>query len=729
MPAVPTIDSQVAGGIATTVIVASTLVLLSGNALAQHSEVASKTQTAVDDVSLVGLLELEVVAPTLTAQSASEAAAVIEVITAEQIQERGYHTVAEALGSLAGLDVTSDHYQYNLGVRGISGGKHGWSRVVKVMLDGQPVAFRPSGENFLGTELIPIGLVERIEVIRGPASALYGANAFLGVVNIVTRRAESLDGAAVAGGLESGPRVRSYYGEVLVGQQIGRLSFSGGVTAETRDTSGYRIVPLPGYTHPAQNEYSQGSVVPSGSAYGGLSYAVDRTSQLSLDLHLQKLDTLAEMMDWGPVNHRNRLSLVNSFARLSYEKEFSQTLRLFTSLAGAGGGPTKVDRLATGFTPAQHVERDVGYKGADLRVLLDYHWDEKNSALGGFDYTFDAETLQSFYTYSDSGTRVLNPPGGMANGVRRFTNFGAYLQTIAYPVSAAGGGWRGLGTTIGARYDNHNRYGEAWNGRAGVVYNIGTYYVKVLGGTSFRAPTATQLYSNSIGSGGTIGNPRLRPERARTVEFAFGGAMLPQLAVRTNAFYTRVEDRVEYREVELSSASTADFATNSTPIESFGGEGQVDLKLSRLQLFANYAYQNSSYEREDLLALERQVVSVATDLYPTHMAKGGATVRLPEIKLLLSAEARYTGARLGFLRNNAWIYATEYLNRRYELPAYTLCDISLSTLGIELWRGRETRVGTKVRNVFGERYTLPGYNRFDLPGFETSVSIWAQQEL
>jgi len=698
-------------------------------ARAEGTKPPASAATTVDDVSLVGLLELEVVAPTLTAQTTAEAAAVVDVVTAEQIQERGYQTVGEALGSLSGLDLINDHYQYNLGVRGMSGGKRGWSRIVKVMIDGQPVAFRPSGENFLGIELIPIGLVERIEVIRGPASALYGADAFLGVVNIVTRRVESLDGGSVTAGYEGGPRMRSPFGEVLVGKQFGQFSIYGGAAMETRDLFGYRIVPLPAQTHPAQNEYSRGRALPSGGTYWRLAYAFSETSRLSLDLHLQKLDRAAEMMDWGPVNHQNRLSLVNSFGRLAYDKELTPSLRLSTSLAVAAGGPANGDQLATGFGTVRSVERNVGYKGTDWRAFLDYHWDEKSSLLGGFDYTVDAQRLQSFYTENDLGHRVLNPPGGMPTGVRDFANFGAYLQTIAYPFYGTGGGWQGLGTTLGGRYDHHNIYGDAWNGRAGLVYNVGSYYLKILGGTSFRAPSATQLFTNSVGQGGPIGNPQLKPERAKTVEFAVGGALLPQLALRADVFYTRIEDRVEFREVDPNSASTADFATNSTPITSFGGEGQVDLKLSRVQFFANYAYQNSSYEKADLLALERRIVRVATDLYPTHMAKGGATLRLPEAKLLISAEIRHTGARLGFLRNNAWVYATEYLERRYELPAYTVCDLTISTLGIEFWRGRETRLVTKIRNLFDARYLVPGYNRFDIPGLEGSVSVWAQQEL
>ena len=72
-------------------------------------------------------------------------------------------------------------------MRGINGGARATGSVLKLMIDGMPVDYRPTTGNFFGEELIPLAVVERVEVIRGPASALYGANAFLGVVNVITR--------------------------------------------------------------------------------------------------------------------------------------------------------------------------------------------------------------------------------------------------------------------------------------------------------------------------------------------------------------------------------------------------------------------------------------------------------------------------------------------------------------------------------------------------------------
>ena len=74
----------------------------------------------------------------------------------------------------------------------MTGGLGAESGVIKVMIDGRSVAYRTTSGNWLGVELIPLESVAQIEIIRGPASALYGADAFLGVVNIITLKPDDV---------------------------------------------------------------------------------------------------------------------------------------------------------------------------------------------------------------------------------------------------------------------------------------------------------------------------------------------------------------------------------------------------------------------------------------------------------------------------------------------------------------------------------------------------------
>ena len=84
-------------------------------------------------------MNINIITASKRTETISEAPAIISVITSLQIRQRGYRTVAEALESLPGIDILNDHLQYNAGIRGINSGMRAWSRIVKVMIDNQPV--------------------------------------------------------------------------------------------------------------------------------------------------------------------------------------------------------------------------------------------------------------------------------------------------------------------------------------------------------------------------------------------------------------------------------------------------------------------------------------------------------------------------------------------------------------------------------------------------------------
>ena len=110
------------------------------------------------DLDLKTLLDppVDVWAATKTNQSKDEAPAVITTVTREQIAVWGYRSLAELLSNQLGFYVVDDHVSPNLAVRGISGGLYADSSIVKILIDGHPVAFQSSGGNGLGPELIPL---------------------------------------------------------------------------------------------------------------------------------------------------------------------------------------------------------------------------------------------------------------------------------------------------------------------------------------------------------------------------------------------------------------------------------------------------------------------------------------------------------------------------------------------------------------------------------------------
>ncbi|MEK7824747.1 MAG: TonB-dependent receptor, partial [Candidatus Eisenbacteria bacterium] len=133
-------------------------------------------------------------------QPLSETPSAVTVITAAEIRAHGYHTLGEALRWVRGVFVTYDRNYTYVGVRGLQ--RPGdYSNKVLITLDGHSLNGNVFGDGLFGSELgLDMETVERIEVVRGPGSALYGTNAVLAVVNVVTRRPSRENGVTVSGG-------------------------------------------------------------------------------------------------------------------------------------------------------------------------------------------------------------------------------------------------------------------------------------------------------------------------------------------------------------------------------------------------------------------------------------------------------------------------------------------------------------------------------------------------
>src|SRR5256885_14093936 len=160
-------------------------------AVAQEQDVPESIGDMVD-LNLQTLIEGVIISAAKTSQNADGSPVAVTLITADDMRAWGYRSVEEMLRHVVGFYVVDDHMVPNAAIRGISGGLRSESGLIKVMIDGHPVAFRSTAGNWLGPELIPLSVIDHVEIIRGPVSSLYGADAFLGVINVVTRSGDLL---------------------------------------------------------------------------------------------------------------------------------------------------------------------------------------------------------------------------------------------------------------------------------------------------------------------------------------------------------------------------------------------------------------------------------------------------------------------------------------------------------------------------------------------------------
>src|SRR5512139_1786462 len=128
-------------------------------------------------------------------QKVNQAPSSVSIVTSQEIKKNGYRTLADILRSVPGFYVTYDRNYSYIGVRGF--GRPGdYNTRVLLTIDGHRTNDNIYNQAMIGTEFIlDVDLIERVEIIRGPGSSLYGSNAFFGVVNIITKRGRDLKGA------------------------------------------------------------------------------------------------------------------------------------------------------------------------------------------------------------------------------------------------------------------------------------------------------------------------------------------------------------------------------------------------------------------------------------------------------------------------------------------------------------------------------------------------------
>ncbi len=156
--------------------------------------VAQEATKDLGEASLEELGNIQVYSASKHLQSARDAPSSVTVITADEIQKYGYRTLADILRSVRGFYITTDRLYSYVGVRGF--GRLGdWNSRILLLVDGHRVNNNVDGHGMLGTEFpVDVDLIERVEIIRGPSSSLYGTDAFFAVINVITRKPPQLKG-------------------------------------------------------------------------------------------------------------------------------------------------------------------------------------------------------------------------------------------------------------------------------------------------------------------------------------------------------------------------------------------------------------------------------------------------------------------------------------------------------------------------------------------------------
>lgn len=654
------------------------------------------------ELDLEDLVNVPVLAATKTDEKSALAPSVVTVITAQDIAAYGYESVAEALSHVAGFVETSDLVLHNFGVRGVNAGARAGSRILKFMIDGQPVGFRATSQNFIDRELIPMDMVERIEVVRGPVSALYGADAFLGTVNVVTRapRGEGRESRVTLGTsrIESAGRGRAWSITTTDGQ--GAWDYRLGLSAADIEREGLRlprISPLFGRLVPPDGSRpaALSDEAHPASLYGRLGYRLSARSTLELSLHYQELDAENPFSDLNPLRSTgvSRVALSNGFLRADYRTGFGADTKAHVYASYARGRPLAGDRIEVGARDF-FLERNFGYESLDLGADLLFPWREADSLLLGFDLTRDDETLESFTRVQrgDGSRHPLNP-----DRVKRLDNRGLYGQW-QFQFSER---WRGI---LGYRSDEHSQYGRQESLRAGLVGRLDhDAVVKLLAGSAFQAPSPELSFRHAVQAGDIIGNPELRAQEARTLELSASMPLTEWLHGSATAFLTKVDDLVTF---ETDGVNL--LARNGSSSRTRGVELELRAQRSPWSAYGNYTWQRTARadNPHSLFVLNQ---AQAGELFPEHSANLGLSYNYPAWRLTLSLDNRYVGARPASTANV--LSAQQF----YALSPYRETTLSVATQLWSLVKGAEGRLGLELRDARDEDYVNGGFGGIDFP--------------
>lgn len=493
-------------------------------------------------------------------QPLRRAPAVATVITAQDIAAMGATDLDEVLESVPGLHVARSNQAYGslYVVRGIYSE---FNPQTLVLQNGVPMTTLFIGNKANLWVGLPLENIARIEVIRGPGSALYGADAYAGVINIITKSASDIQGTEVglrAGSFDSADVWLQH------GQRYGELSVAAYLRAGRTDGHGRRLeadaqTALDGLfgTHAslAPGNMSTGyRAIDASVDLGwqrwrlragyklrddigmapGVASALDpvgrgRSERITADLSHTDIDVARD----------TRVGFLASYQ--FFTQQFPVPLQLFPPGAFGGSFPNGV--FGAPNTWERHLRLSVvathtGFSGHNLRI-----------GVGRDDLDlYRTQELKNF-TLSAGGLPLPTPGGAVVEFPvadsflvphRRVVNY-IYAQdewTVA----------RDWAVTAGIRRDHYSDFGDTTNPRVALVWDATLdVTAKLLYGRAFRAPGFVELYS--INNPVVRGNGALKPETMRTLEAAVAWQARPELQLNLSLFRYRMADIIRTREV------------------------------------------------------------------------------------------------------------------------------------------------------------------------------------
>lgn len=539
-------------------------------------------------------------------QAISRAPAVATVITASDIEAMGAADLEQVLEAVPGLHVSVSGAGYNpiYAIRGIFSE---FNPQVLLLVNGVPMTNTFLGNRGQAWSSMPVRNISRIEVVRGPGSALYGADAFSGVINVITKTSEDIRG------LETGARVGSFdSGEAWIqwgGKWLGldtALSFEYGTTeGQKRQVNAdaqtaldllfgtnASLAPGPVNTRresiEARIDLSKGDWRfragyqgrPNGGTAAGGAQALDpqgkgESARFNADLTYQN-PLFAK--DWDVTAQISYLDLATRSDLVLFPPGAFNTIFPGAFPEGVIGNPDVYERHARAHVSAF-------YTG----------FDQHRIRIGAGVHRADLYKIRETKNYTILPGGLIAPLGGLVDVTDTTPFIRPHKRDVSFVFLQDE--WNFLpdwNLTAGVRYDKYSDFGSTVNPRLALVwqadYNL---TAKLLAGRAFRPPSFAEQFN--INNPIALGNPRLEPETITTYELAFNYQPTGTLQTNLSLFRYKMADILRF--VADPAPATTRTAQNSGSQTGYGLEWEVKWDITKkLRLSGNYAFQRSTDE-------------------------------------------------------------------------------------------------------------------------------------
>jgi outer membrane cobalamin receptor len=580
-------------------------------------------------------------------QKVTEAPASVTIVTAADIRNFGYNTLSDILASVPGFYSRYDRDYSYVGVRGFER-TNDYNLRTLLLIDGHRANDNIYNSALVGTEgVLNVDDIDRVEVIRGPSSSIYGTGAFFAVINVITRSGRELNGTEVSGAggsWDTGAARISWGGKKGDGPEVfveGSAYHSGG-----------QDFTFPEFNDPGNPlSANQGRAVGVDGDDAYRFFGKASVGRFTVEAAHSSREKVIPTAPYGTLfnDPDNKTTDQRSFLDLKYDGALGEK----TSLLGRVYADRYYYRGDYDYPPpgGQYVEKAYGYTSG-LEAQFTARPDDKNTLLAGGE--FRDHWRQDFYARDTLGSYF--------NEHRSSDDWALFIQDQFVPSKR-------LLLNAGARYDRYRSFGGSTNPRIAVIYTpIDRTTLKFLYGRAFRAPSAQELY---YGAGA---NPDLGPETIHTAEFVLEQYVGHGLRISGTYFRNRVDNLISFDTTTL-------LFENAMTIDSDGSE--VGLEQH---------WDNGAAVRVDYALQDTRVRATGEHLgnSPRHLAKFHLTLPILGEKLSAGAEVQYTGDRVTLLGN--------------EVGGYTVVNLTL--LSRHLARGLD--LSGSIYNLLDKAYEDPG---------------------